>query len=159
MSHNLLLDYTCTSCNSIQQYTQFLATLLSIYTIEHKAILLLDYTRISYNSIQQYTHYLATLLSINTIEHKRVLEQSCPLAYLLVCPSSGSSVEKWVTGYGCHLEWWVGLVERCIRWGSWSSKGNGQFWGECGASCCNQWGLCGAVVRNCVHQCGTVMWM
>jgi len=27
-------------------------------------------------------------------------------------------------------------------------KGKGQFWGEFGASHCNQWGLCGIVVRD-----------
>jgi len=42
---------------------------------------------------------------------------------------------------------WGQSRDGCIRWARLSSKGKGQFWGEFGASRCNQWGFCCVVVR------------
>jgi len=101
-------------------------------------------------------------LSIYTIEYKQVFAQSCCLAYLSVCRLVSRSVQ-WGKMTDCI---WMsfGLVSGVGRAisvldGVKIVECEGQFWGECGASQCNQWELHSVVVRNCVHRCGIVVWM
>jgi len=46
-------------------------------------------------------------------------------------------VAKRLIGSGCRLRWWVGSV--VVLDGVEIVEGEGQFWGKCGAYCCNQY--------------------
>jgi len=55
-------------------------------------------------------------------------------------------VVKRLIGSGCRLGGeWGRSKDGCIRWVD-NVEGEGQFWGKCGASHCNQWELCDVVI-------------
>jgi len=89
---------------------------------------------------------------LQSVERKWVLEQTCRLSHLSVCPSVGLSVQ-WVNcGKMVYFIWMpFRMVSRVGRRmgvldGVEIVKGKAQFGGKCGASQCNQWRLCGIVI-------------
>jgi len=89
--------------------------------------------------------------------------RTCCLGRLSVCLSVCRSVRKLYCGKMADWIWMLfGMVSGVGRGmrvldGWWSLKGKGQFWGEFGASHCNQWGHCCVVVRKCVND-RAVVW-
>jgi len=79
--------------------------------------------------------HIISRVAIQSIEHKQVFLHVCRLDHLPVCLcvrlSGKCTAAKLLNGSGCHLGWWVGLVERWVYYmwdcGWWSSKGKGQF--------------------------------
>jgi len=106
----------------------FITFLLSFHAVDCPAFLY-------YWCITLYQH---SEQSTHVMEHSPGPSVHC----LSVGLSAKCIVAKWLIGSGCHLGRWVGWSrDRCIQWG-WLSlklKGKGQFWGEVGASHCNQW--------------------
>jgi len=88
--------------------------------------------------------------AIQSIKCNWVFLQVCHFSHLSVCLSAGLCVWKVycgkTAGSRCHLGWWVGSVEGCIRWGGDRQRRRGSFGGKCRTSHCDQWGLCGIVI-------------
>jgi len=61
-----------------------------------------------------------------------------------------SPVIKWLNRSRCHLGWGLGWArEPCIRWGSISPHGKGQFWGgERGIPLYSIWRVCAHLCKN-----------
>jgi len=87
----------------------------------------------------------------------------CHVSHLSVCVSVSMQSVLWQNGWIDPDAIWDGewgwLTDGCIRSGWWLSKGKGQFWGDFGASHCNQspWGLCCVVVRE-RHTLPKLLW-
>ena len=64
------------------------------------------------------------------------------------CPESVLWQNGWVDPDAVSGAEWCRSRDGCIRWGWFSSKGKRQFWGEVGASHCDQRGHCFVVVRE-----------